>query len=184
MTNAELAILSLVVEQPRHGYEIEQVIEARGMRDWTEVGFSSIYYLLNKLEDKGLVISQLEQAAGRGPARKVYFVTDQGREVWTEQSLETLKDPVQQPTPFLLGLSVLPALDAKITLQALKRNLSQLEQRRAQILKRLEEQRPLPPHVEAMFSYSLTLVEAEIGWLNTFINQQEKQDQKGGENAD
>ena len=29
MTKAELAILSLVAERPRHGYEIEQVIE-----DW------------------------------------------------------------------------------------------------------------------------------------------------------
>ena len=28
ITNAELAILGLIVEQPRHGYEIEQVIEA------------------------------------------------------------------------------------------------------------------------------------------------------------
>ena len=50
MTNAELAILSLIGESPRHGYEIEQVIEARGMREWTEIGFSSIYYLLKKLE--------------------------------------------------------------------------------------------------------------------------------------
>ncbi|MFL7891509.1 MAG: PadR family transcriptional regulator, partial [Anaerolineales bacterium] len=48
MTNAELAILSLIAEQPRHGYDIEQAIVARGMRDWTEIGFSSIYYLLNK----------------------------------------------------------------------------------------------------------------------------------------
>ena len=47
MTSAEFAILTLIVEQPRHGYEIEQVIEQRGMRQWTEVGFSSIYYLLN-----------------------------------------------------------------------------------------------------------------------------------------
>ena len=30
MTNAELAILGLVGETPRHGYEIEQVIEERG----------------------------------------------------------------------------------------------------------------------------------------------------------
>ena len=50
MTNAELAILSLVVEQPRHGYEIERVIGERGMREWTEVGFSTIYSLLKKLE--------------------------------------------------------------------------------------------------------------------------------------
>ena len=74
MTNAELAILSLVAEQPRHGYEIEQVIEARGMREWTEVGFSSIYYLLKKLERRGLVEGHLE-AAERGPARKIYRLT-------------------------------------------------------------------------------------------------------------
>ena len=71
MTNAELAILSLIAEQPRHGYDIEQVIEARGMREWTEIGFSSIYYLLKKLEKDGLIESQLEQQEGKGPARKV-----------------------------------------------------------------------------------------------------------------
>ena len=79
MTNAELAILSLVAEEPRHGYEIERVIEERGMREWTEVGFSSIYYLLKKLEQKGLVEGRLAEAA-RGPARKVYQVTPAGAE--------------------------------------------------------------------------------------------------------
>jgi DNA-binding PadR family transcriptional regulator len=69
MTKAELAILGLVAEKPRHGYEIEGVIEARGMRDWTEIGFSSIYYLLKKLEDKGLVTGQLEKASESGMKR-------------------------------------------------------------------------------------------------------------------
>jgi len=66
MTNAELAILGLVAEAPRHGYEIEQLIENRGMRNWTEVGFSSIYYILNKLEQRSLIRSHREPAAGRG----------------------------------------------------------------------------------------------------------------------
>jgi DNA-binding PadR family transcriptional regulator len=68
MTNAELAILSLVDERPRHGYEVEQVIEERGMREWTEIGFSSIYYLLKKLEREGQTRGQLGEA-DRGPAR-------------------------------------------------------------------------------------------------------------------
>ncbi|MBN1315338.1 MAG: helix-turn-helix transcriptional regulator, partial [Anaerolineales bacterium] len=71
MTNAELAILSLIAEQPLHGYEIEQIIKKRGMRNWTEIGFSSIYYLLRKLEREGLISSRLENV-GRGPARKVF----------------------------------------------------------------------------------------------------------------
>ena len=31
-TQSELALLSLLAEQPYHGYELEHVIEARGMR--------------------------------------------------------------------------------------------------------------------------------------------------------
>jgi DNA-binding PadR family transcriptional regulator len=64
MTNAELAILSLIAEKPRHGYEIEQVIEERGMRDWTEVGFSSIIHT-KKLEQNGWIDNRTEQFAGR-----------------------------------------------------------------------------------------------------------------------
>jgi DNA-binding PadR family transcriptional regulator len=59
MTNAKLAILSLIAEEPRRGYDIEQIIEARGMREWTEIGFSSIYSLLKKLETAGLVEGRL-----------------------------------------------------------------------------------------------------------------------------
>ena len=77
MTNAELAVLSLLVEKPRHGYEIQQVIEDRGMRDWTEIGFSSIYYVLAKLEKRGLV-SSTQDAGGKGPSRKVYAPTGAG----------------------------------------------------------------------------------------------------------
>jgi len=74
MTNAELAVLGLVVEQPRHGYQIEQLIEQRGMRRWTDIGFSSIYFLLKKLEHGGFIEGRLEKTE-RGPARKVYHPT-------------------------------------------------------------------------------------------------------------
>ena len=70
MTNAELAILSLVAETQRHGYEIEQIIEIRGMREWTEIGFSSIYYLLNKLERAGQIASHNEHSSGKGPGAR------------------------------------------------------------------------------------------------------------------
>ncbi len=55
LTPAELTVLGLIVEQPRHGYDLEQVIEERGIRQWTDIAFSSIYYVLAKLEKRGLV---------------------------------------------------------------------------------------------------------------------------------
>jgi DNA-binding PadR family transcriptional regulator len=67
MTNAETAILTLLAEQPRYGYEIEQIIAERGMREWTEIGFSSIYNLLKKLEREGLVYCPPGKRGRPGP---------------------------------------------------------------------------------------------------------------------
>jgi DNA-binding PadR family transcriptional regulator len=169
MTNAELAILSLIAEQPRHGYEIERVIEERGMRDWTEIGFSSIYYLLNKLEKAGLIKSQLQQTKGRGPARKVYSITKTGWQAEIDGSLEALATPRNASVPFLLGLSNLPSLPQERALESLNQYTGQLEERLEFLLRRVEEQQPLPPFVEAMFDYSVRMIEAELKWMRDFI---------------
>ena len=52
LTDSELLVLGLVAEMPRHGYELEQVIEQRGMREWTQIGFSSIYFVLGSWKRK------------------------------------------------------------------------------------------------------------------------------------
>jgi hypothetical protein len=44
-----IEVLGLLAEMPRHGYQLEQVIDDRGMREWTEIGFSSIYFVLNNV---------------------------------------------------------------------------------------------------------------------------------------
>ena len=110
MTNPELAVLSLIAEAPKYGYEIEQIIEQRGMREWTEIGFSSIYYLLKKLEKSGLVTSQIEKVDGPGPARKVYRITAEGWQTQIDESIKALNNSRQISSPFLMGLSNFPIL--------------------------------------------------------------------------
>jgi DNA-binding PadR family transcriptional regulator len=176
MTSAEFAILSLIVEQPRHGYEIEQTIEERGMREWTEVGFSSIYYLLNKLEKKKLITSQTEQTAGRGPARKVYRITVKGKDACHVATLEALEIPHRCYPPFQLGLANLPSVPAAVAVDALRKHRIGLIERLRHIQSRREAQQPLPYFVEAMFDHSLTMVDAEKRWIENFIQQMEVTD--------
>ncbi len=176
MTNAELAILSLIVEQARHGYEIEQVIEARGMRDWTEVGFSSIYYLLKKLEKKGFIEAHLEQSAGSGPARNVYQATSVGYEAWLQATLAALSMPQTHYTSFLLGLANLPAISPDEVQQALQSYQKNLEIQLKYAQSRQEKQQPLPYFVNGMFDYSLTLLKAELDWVKEFIQQISKEE--------
>jgi DNA-binding PadR family transcriptional regulator len=173
MTNAELAILSLIAECPRHGYEIEQVIEARGMREWTEIGFSSIYYLLKKLKKSGLIRGESERQSGQGPARVVYNITSVGRDALRKGILEALSVPGRCYPPLQLGLANLPSISRKQAVEALRHHRDALKERIRFVHTRWEDQRPLPYFVEAMFSQSTAMLEAEHDWIESFIIQLE-----------
>ena len=171
MTNAELAILSLIIETPRHGYEIEQIIEERGMREWTEIGFSSIYYLLKKLEQSGWIEGQVQQEPGPGPARRVYHVTGAGLRAWQGATLRLLSEPSASYQSFLLGLSNLPGIPRQQALPALRQYATRLRERRQRIEQRMDEQAPLPRHVEILFEFSLVQIDAQLDWLERLIGE-------------
>ena len=177
MTNAELAVLSLVAQQPRHGYEIEQVIEERGMRRWTEVGFSSIYFLLKKLEKGGFIEGRLEKTE-RGPARKVYHATKTGQEAFHAAIIEVLSVPQPSPRPLMLGLANLPSLSIEETLAALSQYRKHLTEKMG-ILRAVLESDPQshPYFVDAMFELGLLVMQAELEWVEKFTKQIQERSQ-------
>jgi len=165
--------LSLIVEKPCHGWEIEQIIEERGMRDWTALGFSSIYYLLQKLEKKNLIISRTEVTPGRGPARKIYQVTSAGKETCREQTLTALQTTHRFQAPILMGLANLPHVSLAEALVRLKQYCRELDERLSNIKAKRTVQRPLAFHVEALFDYSITTLTAEKKWVKKIIEKME-----------
>jgi DNA-binding PadR family transcriptional regulator len=166
VSNAELALLSLLSEQPRHAYEIEQVIEERNMRDWTEIGFSSIYRLLSKLETAGWLSSQLQPPEGRGPARKVFQLTPAGKKAWHEAALQNLAKPERKFSSFLLGLDNLCALPPSEAQQAIRKNLAD-QQSVYQQLSLAVRNHPMKEDffISIFFDYLLTHMANEIKWL-------------------
>ena len=172
-TWSELAILSFIAEKPRHGYEIEAVIRERGVREWTDISFSSIYYLLKRLEKAGLIESQIVQK-GQGPARKVYQLVPAGAEALHSGVIDALSEPRHFRPPILLGLANLPALSTDEALTALRGYRDGLVARLEHARARWEDQRPLPYFVDAMFDYSITLIEAEIEWVDKFTRRLEE----------
>ena len=47
------------------------------MRNWTQIGFSSIYYVLKRLEKSGLITGSTEAVEGK-PSRRNYTITVSG----------------------------------------------------------------------------------------------------------
>jgi DNA-binding PadR family transcriptional regulator len=174
MRSADLAVLGLLMEQPRHGYQIEQVIQERNMRDWTEIGFSSIYAILARLQKQGYLQASLKVPQGRGPARKVYRITRSGRAAWKGATLEALSLPSEGGLPFLLGLVGLPAIPAQEAIAALRGYRDRLVERNGRVAARKSEAGPnLPLFLEGIFDYSLALAGAEIEWVEGFIERLE-----------
>jgi len=177
MTNAELAVLSLVIQQPRHGYEIEQVIEERGMRRWTEIGFSSIYFLLKKLERGGFIEGQLEKTE-RGPARKVYHTTSAGLEAFHTAIIEVLSVPQPSPRPLMLGLANLPNIAPSEAIAALGQYSQNLKAKMEILRTALDNKQHSHPYfVDAMFELGLKVIQAELEWVEKFMKQIQERSQ-------
>jgi DNA-binding PadR family transcriptional regulator len=74
------AILGLLAQRPRHGYELRAAFEAvvGGDKNW-EVKPAQIYTTLERLEEAGLVERSSDLGEGDEPARRVYAVTEPGK---------------------------------------------------------------------------------------------------------
>lgn len=170
MTNSELAILSLIVEAPRHGYEIEQLTRERGMRNWTELAFSSIYYILDRLVRQGYATFHIQVGVAGHPNRKVYNATPAGLATLKDEILNALREPAANNQRFLLALSCQPLFsreEIRSALQARQNALSGLIEELSSHPDQLNDHSPA--HVRAMFEYSLTLLLAERSWVEDYI---------------
>ena len=119
ISDIEAAILGLLYEKPQYGYQLEKTIEGWGMRNWTQIGFSSIYYVLKKLEKKELVTSKLERVEGK-PSRKVFTITDLGKETMKEKVRDLLSWNKKIISPFDLGLAYLNYLEPHEVIKCLE----------------------------------------------------------------
>ena len=81
--SAELLVLSLLEDQPRHGYDISKLIQIRS-GGALRFHVTSLYPLLYRLEERGLVAGHwVEKPEQR--RRRYYSLTAQGRKLLAEQ---------------------------------------------------------------------------------------------------
>ncbi|MFC4562972.1 PadR family transcriptional regulator [Nocardiopsis mangrovi] len=168
LTPAELTLLGLLVEKPRHGYELNDVIDARGMREWTEIGFSSIYYLLGRLRDRRLIAETDAPPPARGKARRVYGATAEGRRACAQAAEAAVAELRPVFPPVLVGLANQPAIPPERLHAALDQRAAALAQKTAAIGAARDAQPDAPPFVRAVFDYALGQLAAEQQWLAAY----------------
>jgi DNA-binding PadR family transcriptional regulator len=172
VTQIEIILLALLYEEDRYGYEIESIIEDRNMRNWTKIGFSSIYNSLKNLEKKGFIGSRYEEEYG-SPARKVYFVNDTAKEFVRETIKSILHSPRRVYSDFSIGMAFSHFLTEEEVYQCLIKYRESLEKRQEEILQNYTKEPEIKNkiHLKALFTHPLKLIEAEIEWINDILEE-------------
>lgn len=178
MTDAELAILSIIAEAPIVGVDIQDVIAARNLRLWTLIGVESVYYVIEKLERQGL-ITNIDEHPPEDTRLRLYRATPAGIGVLQTAVMDLLSTPRQLPHSFDMGLANLPVLKTSQVRHALRSYRADLQTRHDALIQKRDQVSAgdAPFHILSMFDHQIALLEAELAWFDEWIVAWEAQPQ-------
>ena len=166
----EELILGILSEHSEHGYNIEKIIETRGMRKWTDIGFSSIYYVLDKLEKKGLASGK----NANGKEKKEYSITESGLNVLREKTKKRIEERMPANTHLMTGLANSAVLDGVEVADSLLKRKIRLEQDLINLKEKAKEKNTVSRSAARLFGLSEKLILAELEWLNEEMGEVKK----------
>lgn len=161
----DLAILGLLRDEPRHGYDLRRRLAEYGYRS---VSFGSLYPALRRLEKRGLI-----ESAGQTGRRKAYRITQAGSEEFAVL-LEDESVDADDERAFEVRLAFFRYLEPES-------RLGVLERRRAALIERLAQSRTsiksaaartkarMDRYTLALMEHGMRSAEADIAWLDELI---------------
>jgi|SRR5581483_9028178 DNA-binding PadR family transcriptional regulator len=160
------AVLGLLAQRPRHGYELHAAFEAvvGGAENW-DVKPAQIYTTLARLEENGLVVENAVEQDG-GPEKRIYAITNAGRAVLREWYQEAVAREHQRDEFFvkLMLCLVTGATDPHQLIQTQRAQLYQdlhaVTVQRARLNPRLELAKML------LLDKTIMHLEADVRWLD------------------
>jgi len=161
-------ILALLVERPRHGYELKTSFDALTGGLW-DLNIGQVYSTLERLRREGLVA--LQEGDGSGEERKVYRTTPAGLnelEAWLEApplEARPFRDEIFVRLALLMDRDLPASLDL-IDTQSRVYHLQMADLTRQKLA--LARSRALDRHrLELFLDAALLHAEADLKWLET-----------------
>ena len=169
LTVPDLVLLSLLAEQPMHGYQANLELERRQIQDWAGVSRPQVYYSLEKLARLGLIKETGDHEPALGPERRIFSTTPKGRaalgvalerEDWANQ---------RERPPFLTWMALSWQASPAAVLNQLRRREKFLEDeldREAETLRAVEKEVGHSFHEAAwMIKLVIEQFRVELLWL-------------------
>lgn len=169
MQTQDLVILGLLMDGPRHGYELKQTIDST-LSEIAQITSGTVYYTLRRLEKAGLVDPRRERRGNR-PERTVYQITKPGQEEFHRLLREALFSHERPDFTFDVGLYFSPHIGLDELERAVDTKIEQMEAYRGK-LGRLERAFPgrWPFHLHYIREHARTVLDGTEEWLRRLKN--------------
>jgi DNA-binding PadR family transcriptional regulator len=188
----ELAVLGLLAEQPRHGYDLKKRL-SETLGPLRGVSFGSLYPALRRLERTGAIVAVDDEPGASGTPfvptgslkgdlaaarmrlrarptrrnRRAYAITDHGRELFAE----LLTDPADDDErAFAVKLLFCGHLDPAARLAFLERRRSQLDRRLA--VERKPAARTIDRYTRSLLEHRARSTQHDLDWIAELIAQE------------
>ncbi|MEV6827684.1 PadR family transcriptional regulator [Amycolatopsis sp. NPDC051102] len=167
-----LAVLSAVMDRPRHPYEMAAVLKERGKEADVPIKWGSLYTVVANLEKHGFLEAVESVKDGGRPERTVYRITPAGRAEYEDWVRELVGTVEPEPPRFRSGLSMIGILGPDQAIGRLRERLEQLGERAAKQRAVLDQLRPLMPRMFMIeIEYDIAMTEAEARWVRGFLDE-------------
>jgi DNA-binding PadR family transcriptional regulator len=169
LSTADLVVLSLIAEGPRHGYAVSAELARRQVQDWASVSRAQIYYSLDKLAKAGHILQARDAGESAGPDRAVYRISAAGTRALQAALAQTHWATGRPPPPFLtwvlLAWYAQPA-DRKRVIDERKRFLDENIVREQETLEAIRKDDPQASTAMLAVELLLAQFEVERAWID------------------
>lgn len=165
----DLLVLSMLVERPMHPYEMAQLAIKRHLDRLVSIRTTSVYNVVARLLDKGLVAVYEVQREGNRPERTVYALTGAGREAH-RRTLESLlaEHPVEHPRLYL-ALAQAHELPREDAIRLLQKRRAAMATELAATVGLIAENSAVPEIFRLDGGMRVATLRAQIAWLEDLI---------------
>ena len=169
-----MAILGLLENGPMHPYGLQRLIKQWGKDQVVNVGQrTSLYRMIVRLEEAGLITAGATERDERYPERTVYHLTDEGRQVCRTWLSEILTTPRNEFPEFPAGLSFVMLLPPEAAGDLLGQRRELLTKRVAELQDELGttvDGKPIPRFALLETEYQLAVTVAEAEWIDGVLH--------------
>ena len=164
-----LLLLGLLLQGPRYGYELHQIVRAHGEL-YADLKKSNLYYLLERLASEGSLSVRAEEGTrGARGERLIYELTDQGRTRFNELLREVILTYEPAHTGVDTAVMFLATLPHAESLHLLMERRRIVGARREVVAKELAAGAEDDPLLHVASDHLLSLIDTELAWLDRSI---------------